>query len=181
MALSNWSLLIVKTWPLSTGLMLIVGLMPNMNHITIQSKDTWLDTDQLLSLVQYITDIDPSEFTTQDKLLLDVDMMTSSNGNIFCITGHLCGEFTADLNSPHKGQWRGTLMLSLICAWMNGWVNNPEAGDLRWHRAHYDVTVMAATSISRGKQKDDLMTSDEWTEGLYTLHNTFHYKGEAKK
>ena len=46
------------------------------------------------------------------------------------------------VNSPHKGQWRGGLMLSWICAWMNGWVNNREAGDLRRHRAHYDVTVM---------------------------------------
>ena len=25
---------------------------------------------------------------------------------------------------------------------INGWVNNDEAGDLRRHRAHYDVTVM---------------------------------------
>ena len=45
-------------------------------------------------------------------------------------------------NSPHKGQWRGVLMFSLICAWINGWVNNGEAGDLRRHRAHYDVTIM---------------------------------------
>ena len=33
-------------------------------------------------------------------------------------------------------------MFSLICARVNGWVNNGEAGDLRRHRAHYDVTVM---------------------------------------
>ena len=33
-------------------------------------------------------------------------------------------------------------MFSLICAWINGWVNNGEADDLRRHRAHYDVTVM---------------------------------------
>ena len=46
------------------------------------------------------------------------------------------------VNSPHKGQWRGAVMFSLICAWINGWVNNREAGDLRHHRAHYDVTVM---------------------------------------
>ena len=45
-------------------------------------------------------------------------------------------------NSPHKGQWRGALMLSLICVWINGWVNNREAGDLRCYRVHYDVTVM---------------------------------------
>ena len=43
---------------------------------------------------------------------------------------------------PHKGQWRGALMFSLICTWINGWVNTREAGDLRRRRAHYDVTVM---------------------------------------
>ena len=37
--------------------------------------------------------------------------------------------------------WRGALMSSLICTRTNGWVNNGEAGDLRRHRAHYDVTV----------------------------------------
>ena len=46
------------------------------------------------------------------------------------------------VNSQHKGQWHGTLMFSLICAWINGWVNNREAGDLRCHLVHYDVTVM---------------------------------------
>ena len=46
------------------------------------------------------------------------------------------------VNSPHKSQWRGALMFSLICAWINGWVNNRGAGDLRRHRAHYDVNVM---------------------------------------
>ena len=35
------------------------------------------------------------------------------------------------VHSPHKGQWRGALMFSLMCAWINGWVNNHEAGDLR--------------------------------------------------
>ena len=34
----------------------------------------------------------------------------------------------------HKGQWRGALIFSLISAWINGWVNNCEAGDLRLHR-----------------------------------------------
>ena len=49
------------------------------------------------------------------------------------------------VNSPHKGQWRRTLMFSLICHWINGWVNNREAGDLRRHQAHYDVIVMFFT------------------------------------
>ena len=47
------------------------------------------------------------------------------------------------VNSPHKGQWHRALMFSLICAWINGWVNNHEAGDLRRHPAHYDVIVMS--------------------------------------
>ena len=50
------------------------------------------------------------------------------------------------VNSPHKGQWCGTLVFSLICAWISGWVNNLEAGDLRRHHGHYDVTVMIASN-----------------------------------
>ena len=46
------------------------------------------------------------------------------------------------VNSPHKGQWRGALMFSLIYVWINGWVHIREAGDLRRYCAHYDVTVM---------------------------------------
>ena len=70
-----------------------------------------------------------------------LSMMTSSNGNIFRVTGHLGGD-RSPVNSPHKGQWRGALMFSLICVWINGWVNNREAGDLRRYRGHYDVNVM---------------------------------------
>ena len=52
------------------------------------------------------------------------------------------GIHRSPVNSPHKGQWRGALMFSLICVWINGWVNNDEAGDLRRSQAHYDVIVM---------------------------------------
>ena len=51
------------------------------------------------------------------------------------------------VNSPHKGQWRGVLMFSLICAETNGHVNNRDAGNFRRHRAHYDVTVMIHRSF----------------------------------
>ena len=52
------------------------------------------------------------------------------------------GIHRSPVNSPHKGQWLGALMFSLIYAWINGWVNNSEAGDTRRHRTHYDVIVM---------------------------------------
>ena len=50
---------------------------------------------------------------------------------------------------PHKGQWRGALMFSLICVWINGWVNNHEAGDLRRYCAHYDVIVMCLPWLTK--------------------------------
>ena len=69
-------------------------------------------------------------------------MMTSSNGNIFRVTGYFCGEYRSPVNSPHKDQWRGALMFSSIYVWINDWVNYREAGDLRSYRTHYDVMVM---------------------------------------
>ena len=64
----------------------------------------------------------------------------------------LC-EGNSPVNSPHKSQWRGALMFSKICAWINGWVNNGKTGDLRRHRAHYDVTVM--WPFVRGRHQSD--------------------------
>ena len=58
------------------------------------------------------------------------------------------GIHRSPVNSPHKGQWRGALMFSLICVWINGWVNNREAGDLRRYRAHYSVIVMTLAEDS---------------------------------
>ena len=52
------------------------------------------------------------------------------------------GIHRSPVNSPHKVQRRGALMYSLICAWINGWVNNREAGGFKSHRTHYDVIVM---------------------------------------
>ena len=52
------------------------------------------------------------------------------------------GIHRSPVNSPHKGQWRRALMFSFICTWINGWVNNRVASDLRCHLTHYDVTVM---------------------------------------
>ena len=57
---------------------------------------------------------------------------------------------------PHKGQWRGALMFSLICVWLNVWVNNHEAGDFRRHRGHCDVSVMRRNQIIMSTQSSHL-------------------------
>ena len=61
--------------------------------------------------------------------------MTSSNGNIFRVTGPFYeGNPRSPVDSHHKGQWSGAWMFPLICSWRNGWANNRDAGDLRRHR-----------------------------------------------
>ena len=74
-------------------------------------------------------------------------MTTSSNGDNFRVTGPLCGEFTGDRWIPLTKQRPVTrsFEFSSICAWINVWVNNREAGDLKRHRTHYDITVMYFT------------------------------------
>ena len=66
------------------------------------------------------------------------------------------------VDSPHKVQWREALMFSLICAETNSWANNPDAGDLRRHRANHDVTVMQWIPLTYGqwcRQLFHIMTS----------------------
>ena len=70
-----------------------------------------------------------------------LSMMMASNGNIFHVTGPLCREFTGPRWIPCT-KASDTEPWCLISAWINGWVNNCEAGDLRHHRTHHDVTVM---------------------------------------
>ena len=65
----------------------------------------------------------------------------------------------------HKGQWRGALMISLICARINGWINNREAGDLRRHRTHYNITVMIQKRIS------------SWNRHATSNHVLYHIGG----
>ena len=82
------------------------------------------------------------------------------------------GIHRSPVNSSHKGQWHGALVPSLICAWINGWVNNRESGDLRSHRAHYDVIVMCV--IRKGHFYNELASNrseaitqtDQWFNSL---------------
>ena len=63
------------------------------------------------------------------------NMMTSSN-QTFSVLLDLCAGY-----SPVTSECRA-LMFSLICAWTNSSANNWDAGDLRCHHAHNDITIM---------------------------------------
>ena len=70
-------------------------------------------------------------------------IMTTSNGNIFLVTGPLCRKFTGHLWIPRtKVSGVGLWYFLWSAPWINGWVNNHEAGDLKRYHAHYDVIVM---------------------------------------
>ena len=53
-----------------------------------------------------------------------------------CYWPFMWGIHQSALNSTHKGQWHWALMYSLICAWINAWVNNLGAGDLRCYHTN---------------------------------------------
>ena len=87
--------------------------------------------------------------------------MTSANGNIFCVTGHLCGEFPAQSSVTRSFDVFFDLRLK------NGWVNNREAGDLRRHRARFDVTlVIWQKTIEREKKY-----FSPWKRVFLSYHN----------
>ena len=72
----------------------------------------------------------------------------------FRVTGHLCGEFTVTGEFPEQRPMTQSLVFfSLIYAWINGWVNNREAGDLRHHRTHYDVIGISFTFFTSAAQQ----------------------------
>ena len=71
-----------------------------------------------------------------------VTMKTSSNENIFRVTGPLCGEFTDPGEFPTQRPVTGSFDVFFDLRLNKRLVNNREARDLRRHRGHYDVNVM---------------------------------------
>ena len=70
-------------------------------------------------------------------------MITSSNGNLFRATGPLCGELYGRWWILRTKATEAELWCFFLSApWMNGWLNNCEVGDLRCHRAYYDIIEM---------------------------------------
>ena len=66
-----------------------------------------------------------------------------------CYWSFVWGIYRSPVGSPNKLQWRGrALIFSLVSAWTNGGANNRNAGDLRCHLAHYDVTEMFCWQVS---------------------------------
>ena len=108
----------------------ITYTFPNFNSATVE---IW----------EWLSELHPLQIQIQNKGRNGKSSWWRHQMESFSALLALCaGNSPVPVNSPHKGQWREALMFSLICAWINGWENNREAGDLRRYRAHYDVIVM---------------------------------------
>ena len=59
-----------------------------------------------------------------------------------------CGESTGHRWIPRTKASDAELCCFLRFTWINGWVNNREAVDLRRHHAQFDVTVMSLVNLS---------------------------------
>ena len=92
------------------------------------------------------------ESTCEIKATSTRNMMTSSNGNFFCVIGHLWGEST-----DHR--WIPLTKASDVERWWPRWCllwsapeqtakKNPNAGDLRRHGADYDDIIMKYSHVS---------------------------------
>ena len=68
--------------------------------------------------------------------------MTSSNGNIFYVTGPLWEESTSHLWIPLTKASDSELWFFFMHAWTNSSANNQDGHDLGCHCVHYDVTVI---------------------------------------
>ena len=100
-------------------------------------------------------------------------MMTSSNGNIFRVTGPLCGEFTGHRWIPRTKASDAELWCFLWSAlWINGWVNNRDAGDLRRNRTYYDVIVILFVLVKTVTRV--LCQKPSHPEQLQQMHTNIH-------
>ena len=111
-------------------------LEPKLLHAYCKLRHEWMSCKPKINMNGNFS----HENTFDDSF---TDMMTSSNGNISALLPFVRGIHRSPVYSPHKGQWRGALMLSLICAW----ANNGDAEDLRRRRVHYDVIVMTCRHL----------------------------------
>ena len=103
-------------------------------------------------------------------------MMTSSNRNIFHVTGHLCGEFTGHRRIPctkasdtelwcflwSVPEWTVEQTIVKLC-------------DLRRQHAHYYVTIMHCAWISRQRDDQSQVLHPMWWRSCHTyLHWSFY-------
>ena len=122
----------------------------NSSYFKVLLKDVWCHVHdyfyfQYLDVIYHVSGISGKMYWHAGTSVIFHDDVIKWN-HFPCYWPFVQGIHRSSVNSPHIGQWRRALMVSLICAWINGWANNCEACDFRCHCTHYDITVMWTTN-----------------------------------
>ena len=143
---------IERIWYLSTTLCAHFNTIQHVKHRALKCAQWWQRVEKYWSkcvkfgLINTILLSVANSDIILEFCNLEYDMMTSSNGNSFRVTGPLLGESNGHRWIPLTKPWRGDLMFSLVCAWTKDWTNNRDAGHLRCHRAPCYVSIMEFNS-----------------------------------
>ena len=144
------------------------------------------DVNILISPSKWLTEwhvcgrLESSPFKSHHfEISRNLTMMTSSKGSIFRVTGLCAGKSPVSGEFPSQRAVTQSFDFALICAWINGWVNNRKAGYLRRHRAHYDVIVMSDVEIVAPFSIQSL-SFQAWVfiikkDVRQTVYNGYHY------
>ena len=115
----------------------------------------WM-TSSWVKLFPFTTDDWPLKFQMNVTVInVTSTMMASPNGNVYRVTSPLCGESTGHRWISLKRPVTRSFGVFLISAWTNVWANNRDAGNLRRHGPHYDVTVMHDVKARRWMSRFD--------------------------
>ena len=118
----------------------------NCFMLNIQPVNTGLESGDSITLICLHTNW-PKAFILHGKnVCVHRHTWWGHQMETFSVLLAICaGNSPVPVNSPHKRPVTRSFDVSLICVWINGWVNNGEAGDVRRYRPHYDVIVMYRT------------------------------------
>ena len=125
----------------------------SLDRVCYGTKDHW-----------HIYQHHPKYFTWRHKTETFSALLALYVGNSF-----VTGDFL-----QHKIQWCQALRFSVICAWINGWVNNCEIGNLGRHRAHYDVILMRSLAPVAKYFENGLFSQWFWIDHFDSVQSRRH-------
>ena len=103
-----------------------------------------------------------------------VTMMTSSNGNIWCVTGHLCGVYTGLRWIPHTKASDAELWCFFICAWINDqrlcwWFESPSRS--LWRHCNDVIIPYISVPFQMSEARTSCHEDEEAGSALHLSHH----------
>ena len=117
-------------WPFARGILCPLLFLWCKSEETVEQTLKRPVICDSMTLMWHHSNILEQWFLNYQNVIASI-MMTSSNGNIFRVTGHLWEEFTGPGEFPAQRPVKRSFDVSLICVWISVWVKNSEAVENR--------------------------------------------------